>query len=742
MLFFANNILMVYSVFRIYTFFSLSEKYHKTVIFRNYNMPIEKTELGSTWKRGKALNSSKKITEFISAALAFSVLASGCSASDSGSTADSTPNSSSLSEDSEESKKSSPLSTANSKKAAVYSADLSDIFSERDLSGEYYSSVTDIKLGGNSVSINGGGAECSGDCISITGEGTFVVSGTLSSGNIVVNSPGKVQIVLDNADITSPDTAPIYVEAADKVFITLADGTENSLSDNSSYTYSDTSQNEPDAVIFSRDSLTLNGSGVLNISANYNEGITSKDDIVIAGCTLRINSVGNGIKGKDYVAVTEADISIQSQADGIKSTNIDDESMGFVYIKDGNIDITAQEDGIQSDTEIIAENGTINIVSGGGSEDAPEKQNNDFGRGGGMRERSEATAEAESPSTKGIKSAGLIYISGGTFNIDSADDALHSNGAITIIGGEISAKSGDDGIHADSKVNIEDGSIVISRSYEGIESADITVSGGSVDITSSDDGFNASDGTSQGAMGTYSDVSLTISGGTVIIDAGGDGLDSNGDMTISGGTILVNGPTNDGNGALDGNAEIICTGGLLIAVGSSGMAEAPSDSSSQNSVSASLDSTQSPGTLITLCDKDGGEILSFAPSKSFSHAVISSPEIESGKSYTLYIGGTSSSSESHGLYKTGGYNGDGSEAGSFTAESPTSYIGSQGMMGGGFHGGFGGGGHNGFEEPPELPDGEMPDFPDGKDFGGGMKPPSNENGEPKMPGNPGKFSEN
>lgn len=704
------------------------------------------------------MNNKKKISGFISAALVFSIAASGCSAKDDGTSAES----SDTSHDNVP-MHSSAASDYEPVEALTYSSDISNIFSDRDISGEYSENITNISLSGNSVKIDGSGAVCSNTDINITDEGTYILSGTLDDGRIIINSAGKVQLVLENADITCSDSAPIYVEAADKVFVTMADGTENSLTDGTSYVFADETENEPDAVIFSRDSLTLNGSGTLNINANYNEGIACKDDIVIAGCKLNVTSVGNGIKGKDYVAVSNAELNVSSQEDGVKSTNIEDENMGFVYIKDGTLNITAQEDGIQTDTEFIAEGGTFNIVSGGGADAAEPKQNDDFGMGGGRggwQQDWNDSAETESSeeasvSKKGIKGEELVYISGGTFNIDSADDAVHSNGAVTINGGDISAASGDDGIHAESQINFDGGNTVISRSYEGIEAADIVISGGSVEVNSSDDGFNASDGTEQGAMGTYSDAHLAILDGSVYVNSDGDGLDSNGDMIINGGTILVNGPTNSGNGAIDGNSEIICSGGLLIAAGSSGMAEAPSNSSSQYSVSAAFDSAQSGGTLVTLCNENNEELISFAPEKSFDHIVISSPDIESGGTYTFYLGGSSSASESHGFYENGGYNGDGTEAGSFTAESPISYIGSQGMMGGNMGGGFGGGGfgggrhemgempngempemptnENGEIEMPEMPNGEVPEMPEGGFGGGRMEPPTGENGMPEMP---------
>ena len=309
-------------------------------------------------------------------------------------------------------------------------------------------------------------------------------------------------------------------------------------------------------------------------------------------------------------------------------------------------------------------------------------------------------------SQKGIKGSEII-IKNGDFTIDSSDDAIHSNGNVDISGGNITVSAGDDGLHADEQIDISAGTYIVSKSYEGIEGKEINISGGTVEVTASDDGFNGSDGTSQGGMGTYSEsVVVNISGGTVYVNADGDGLDSNGDMTISGGTVIVNGSTNGGNGALDSNGEIIVTGGTLIAAGNSAMAEAPSEKSEQNSVSATFDSNFKGGTLVTLTDSDGKELLSFAPAKSFNNIVISTPDLVKGETYKFYTNGTSSAEQKYGLYKTGGYKGDGDESGNFTVESAVSYVGERS----GFGGGFGG----------------------GKDFGG-MEMPTDENGEFKMP---------
>ena len=658
-----------------------------------------------------------------------------------------------------------------------------ELFSDRDKSAEYGDFTAEITLNGTSAKAEGDGVSVEGSAVTISKEGIYRISGKLDDGQIIVNADkAKVQLVLDNADITCKTSSAIYGADSDKIFVTLAENSVNSLTDGSNYTFADEQNSEPDACIFSSDSITINGKGSLNINANFADGIHSKDDIVITGGNITINSAADGIKGKDYTAICGGKIDIKSGQDGIKSTEADDTALGFVYIEGGDISIDATNDGIQAETDLIAVDGNINIVSGGGSENAAPKQNDmgfegrDFGGfrgdftppdnfenmtppdnfGGGMtppapEQTANLTTETETENTasdsmKGLKGGSSVEITGGVITVDSADDALHSNSNVIISGGTAILTAGDDGIHADSTIDITGGSVTISESYEGIEGAVINISGGEAALTSSDDGFNATDGTTQqGGMGTYSQgVELNISGGLVYVDSQGDGLDSNGNMTISGGTVLVNGPTNSGNGALDGNGEMTVNGGLLIAAGSSGMAEAPSANSAQNCVSAAIGSAQQPDTLVTLADENGNEIISFAPTKTFDHIVISSPEIEKGKTYSIKIGGGSSSENKFGLYKIGGYDGKGSEIGSFTAENTISYIGEQSHMGGGFgNGGFGGGRGHGREDfqPTTDENGNMimPEKPDMPFNKGDFQPTTDESGNFVIPERP-KFS--
>ncbi|MBR1555865.1 MAG: carbohydrate-binding domain-containing protein [Oscillospiraceae bacterium] len=747
-------------------------------------------------------NQKKNVNSMFAAAAAFMLLMTGCSLN-SAEVSNSQEETSSVAETSDEltteltasladnssdntdAVSASPVSNL-SAEGVPYSTDISSLFTERDLRTDYEITET--------INLN----EVTDSVLTITGEGTYELTGTLKDGQIRINTEGKVQLVLNQANISCSTGSAIYVENAKKVFITLADGSENTVSDGTGYS----DETTDGAAIYSADSLTINGTGSLTVNGNEDEGITCKDDLAVTAGNITVNSVGTGIKGKDYIAIYDGTFNITSGGDGLKASNTTDEGMGFIYIRNGNFTINAEEDGMQAESELIIENGDFDITSGGGTANA-EQKHDDFGMGGGFggfgggrggwdmqnsdnnapadmpsgnapadmpsgdapadmpsgdapadmpsgdapadmpsgdapadmpsgdaptNTTSSETTEEDTISIKGIKAGSMLYISGGSFKFNTADDALHSNNSLYITGGEFNIAAGDKALHADADLTISDGIVNITQSYEGIEASDILVSGGTINLTSSDDGFNASDGSEQGAMGNAVSCSLEISGGYVYVNADGDGLDSNGSMTISGGTVLVDGPTNDGNGALDSNNGISVTGGFLFAAGSSGMAEYPDDAS-QNVIVITLDNYQNANTLVTICDEDGNEITSFAPSKQFNSVVFSSDVLESGKTYTLYLNGTSTASHENGLYTTGSYQNDGTESGSVTLDDSVSFIGTaKGMMGGGFGGGRMGGGFGGQMELPTDENGEIT-LPEG------MELPTDENGDVITPEN-------
>ncbi len=202
--------------------------------------------------------------------------------------------------------------------AAAFDASALDLeYSKRDMDASYdESSATTVALSGASASVSGSGASVDGSTVNITAAGTYIVSGELSDGSIVVSAgeDDKVQIVLAGASITCSNGPAIYVEQADKCFITLASGTQNTLSDGSTHASEDTN-----ACVYATCDLTINGEGSLSVNGNYRHGVFTKDDLVIFGGTVSVSAVENGLHGKDSVKIGDGDISIVAGGDGVKS---------------------------------------------------------------------------------------------------------------------------------------------------------------------------------------------------------------------------------------------------------------------------------------------------------------------------------------------------------------------------------------------------------------------------------------
>lgn len=272
-----------------------------------------------------------------------------------------------------------------------------------------------------------------------------------------------------------------------------------------------------------------------------------------------------------------------------------------------------------------------------------------------LDEGTEATEEEDSmPSCKGLKSGVGTEISGGTFTIDACDDAVHSDGTVLVSDGALFIQSGDDGIHADTELTVAGGTVEVETCYEGLEASQIQIGDGEIRITSSDDGINANGGPNGWmgrGMGDREAVetaeeempNLCISGGTVLVDAGGDGLDSNGNLTILGGTVIVDGPSDNGNGALDSGSEsggrCEVHGGLVLAIGSSGMAESFEDGSRQVSFSCRLPSAFQAGSVITVTDREGQVLCTHTAAKEGSSVVFSCPALTEGETVLLEVDG-------------------------------------------------------------------------------------------------------
>ena len=523
-----------------------------------------------------------------------------------------------------------PETTTESSKASSVSdsityLDAADMFTKRDKQSDYASEdATEITLSDSKSTCDSPAVGISDNQITITRAGTYVLSGSLTNGQIVVDASGeKVQIVLKDASINCDTSAALYVKSADKVFVTLAENTSNTLTNTKDFVAID--DNNIDAVIFSKSDLSLNGSGTLTIHAAYGHGIVSKDDLVITSGTYDITAARHALSGKDSVRIADGVFTLNAKKDGIHSENTDNDEKGFIYIADGTFSITCDSDGMDAEETLQVDGGTITIAAG------------------------------------------------------------------------------DDGLHADGDLVLNDGTVTITRSYEGLEGKTVTITGGSYAVTASDDGVNAAgDGTAgdssdsassdsskeqkmpsctppkrpqnssdstempdapksapngngnpePGGMEDATDYNLIqISGGMLTVNAGGDGLDSNGDLTVTGGEIYIDGPVQGGNGALDCSGTATISGGTVIAVGSSGMAENFSSSSTQGSMLVTVSASMISGE-ITLQDSNGNSLLSYTPAKSYNSVVISCPKLTSGETYTLLADDTTTTVTLDSLVKS------------------------------------------------------------------------------------------
>ncbi|MBO6016940.1 MAG: carbohydrate-binding domain-containing protein [Oscillospiraceae bacterium] len=507
--------------------------------------------------------------------------------------------------------------------------------------------ATVIKLNGDSALVSGGGAYAYGRNVMITSSGKYVLSGTLNDGCIVVDSDNsaKVWIMLNGVDLSCSDGPCLDVEQADKVFLTLADGTENSMTTTG---FSPEAQEAgKDGTLFARDDLTLNGTGRLSVAAPEAHGIVGNDEMVIAGGNITVTAALDALHANDGLNLAEATLLLTAGDDGIAVTG----TGSTFYMESGTVTVTAED--------------------------------------------------------KSVNAGNAIRILGGTLAVSAGDDAISAAGEISIEDGEITIRAGDDGIHSDTALAIAGGTVLIPECYEGMEAVTIDISGGEVAIYPADDGLNANGGNSGfgnfgggmpgfgsggagnppegmekpdfagGGMpvppqgmesGTRPDQNETdkagtadaveaagnegtwirVSGGSVTIvndtarDA--DGFDSNGDIIISGGDIRISLVNSGSNSALDYGSEsggvMEISGGTVIACGSYAMAEGFDSTSTQCAILYNIKRGVAAGKTFSLEDSEGNVLLSYEVPCSFSSVILSSPELKLGETYTVVIGDT------------------------------------------------------------------------------------------------------
>ena len=391
--------------------------------------------------------------------------------------------------------------------SSVTETDTSDMFSDRDKEVGYdeSESVT-ISLADNSSSCESDAVSITENTITIKDEGTYILSGSLSDGMIIVEAEDtdKVQIVLNGVSISNDQSAAFYVRSADKVFVTTASGTENTLEHNgSSYTAID--ENNIDAAIFSKSDLTLNGEGTLTVTAQEGHGIVSKDDLVLTSGTYVITSASHGLSGKDSVRIANGTYTIVSGKDGIHAQNKDDSSSGFVYLAGGTYTISAGDDGIHAASNVTISDGKIDITQ----------------------------------SYEGIEGLS-IDIAGGEISVLASDDGINAAGGNDSSSSSEGFQGGDDQFASTegAYIQISGGVLHVNASGDGIDSnGDITVSGGETYVSGP---------TNDGNGSLDYNGSAKITGG-IFAASGSSGMAQNFDSSSTQGTIMVNVDEQEGN---------------------------------------------------------------------------------------------------------------------------------------------------------------------------------------------------
>ena len=479
--------------------------------------------------------------------------------------------------------------------------DITDMFTKRDLAGNYdESEAVKITLSGKTAACDSSNVHIEDGVVTIKAAGVYVLSGTLTDGTVVVDAgdDDKVQLVFDGVSITAADYAAIYAKNADKVFVTLTEGAENTLTVSGDYVQTD--DNNVDAVIFAKCDLTLGGSGSLTVKDTTGHGIVSKDDLVVMGGTYTIDSQDHCLNGKDSVRIADGTFTLTCDEDGIHAGN-DDQQDGYIYIEGGDIDISVGDDAMHAEGLLIITGGDIDI----------------------------------SKSYEGIEGY-KILVTGGDIDVAASDDGFNAARPDSNVQSDGTQSTEDDQRQTDSfKRRTND---TETNRPELPEKGD----------RPGDSGTPGGPGMGAGMDADY-DAYILITGGTININADGDGIDSNGYLGIAGGNVYVLGPSNNGNGALDYGIYATITGGEMVAVGGSGMEQGFGDESTQCSALVSFDEWIDVGETITLTDSNDNKLLTYKADKKFDSVLISTSDMKQGETYTLTVGDQTSTFAMEGV---------------------------------------------------------------------------------------------
>lgn len=515
-----------------------------------------------------------------------------------------------------------------------------------------------VDLSTLSKDVNADGATVlSNDVTTITTAGSYILTGAYAGITVSVGNGETAHLFLNNATISGG--AGIAISNTNKnstLIITACENTENEVA----------SKGDDANAIHVKGTLKINGTGTIKVSAKKN-GIKVSKGLSIADSTINLTA-GNHALSARFIETENAKINVLSAGKDALNAECDDETQeftldeGYVSLKSSKVFASVSGDGIQADTFVYITGGSVDIetaatfVSYSAESMATYDLSEDdfrYIKSGDTYKKIDDVASkgaryAMIQSTKGIKCGEIKYeidgteyavtdnsnyfivIDGARVKINSSDDAIHTNsGNVLIKGGALDLTTLDDGIHADELVKIDGGEITVNGSYEGIEGAYVEIGGGTIYITASDDGINAA------SDDESANEHIIISGGTITVDASGDGLDSNGAIYVTGGTLIVYGPTTGADTGLDADGGILIDGGNVFVASTKEMLEIPASNSKSNVLVYGVNTVQA-GSEIILTNADGGEMVRITLKKQAQAIILSTPELATNGTYSLY----------------------------------------------------------------------------------------------------------
>lgn len=515
-----------------------------------------------------------------------------------------------------------------------------------------------VDLSTLSKDVNADGATAlSNDVTTITSAGSYILTGAYAGITVSVGNGETAHLFLNNATISGG--AGIAISNTNKkstLIITACENTENEVA----------SKGDDVNAIHVKGTLKINGTGTIKVSAKKN-GIKVSKGLSIADSTINLTA-GNHALSARFIEAENAKINVLSAGKDALNAECDEETQGFtldegyVSLKSSKVFASVSGDGIQADTFVYIKGGSVDIetsatfVSYSAESIATYDLDEDdfrYIKSGDTYKKIDDVASkgaryAMIQSAKGIKCGEIKYeidgteyavtknsnyfivIDGARVKINSSDDAIHTNsGNVLIKGGALDLTTLDDGIHADELVKIDGGEITVNGSYEGIEGAYVEIGGGTIHITASDDGINAA--SDDESVNEH----IIISGGTITVDASGDGLDSNGTIYVSGGTLIVYGPTTGADTGLDADGGILIDGGNVFVASSKEMLGIPASNSKSNVLVYGVNTVQA-GSEIILTNADGGEMVRITLKKQAQAIILSTPELATNGTYSLY----------------------------------------------------------------------------------------------------------